>query len=269
MRESRRNETTLRRILDSAMHYLSSHAIELPDWQVAPVRRLRVSLLIAATMVAALLSVIRLPELPIAAPLFELVVELARPVQATVEDLPVQEEVPVAPAAHEVAVEDTSLPAESEIDLRDQVRDSTRESSVSTSTAEPSFDWEAAKSNAVQSAVDAMEETVNVNPEFDRRRAAAAIKFRASAAPVKKEIWEAVEKDELGRTLLRKGDCYRVLDDPSAVNRWAFENFGQYITYCANRKYVGKDLEWVKDIHQQFAYLRNRIDRRGGSFVGN
>lgn len=251
------------------MYYFPSRSIELPDWQVAPVRRLRISLLVAATMVAALLSVIRLPELPLADPLIELIVELARPMQATVEDLPMQEEVPVAPAAHEVAVEDTSLPAGSDIELRDQVRESTSESSASASTAEPSFDWEAAKSNAVQAAVDDMEETVNVNPEFERRRAAAALKFRASAAPVKKEIWENVEKDELGRTLLRKGDCYRVLDDPSAVNRWAFENFGQYITYCANRRYVGKDLEWVKDIHQQFAYLRNRIDRRGGTSSDN
>jgi len=175
----------------------------------------------------------------------------------------VPNEAQVPPAANEVAVENTSLPAESDSELDDPSADTSAESAARATAAGQSFDWEAAKMDAVRDAVDDMEETVSANPGFDEQRAAAAARFRASEAPVRKEIWENVEKDELGRTLLRKGDCYRVLDDPSAVNRWAFENFGQYITYCTGRKYVGKDLEWVKEIHQRFAYLRNRIENRG------
>lgn len=252
------------RILTTAMHYFPSHSIELPDWQAASVSRLRISMLVATAIVATLLSVMRLPEVRIMDPLLELNVEVTRPEVTPVEVPPEKSELETPTVSNEVANENANLPVASESRTNDQGEKSSSESSAPTATVEQSFDWEAAKTVAVLSAVDAIEEPDRVNPDFDQQRAAAAIKFRASAAPVKKEIWENVEKDQLGRTLLRKGDCYRVLDDPSAVNRWAFENFGQYITYCTNRKYVGKDLEWVADIHQRFAYLRDRIDGRNG-----
>ncbi|MGI9203480.1 MAG: hypothetical protein ACR2Q3_05700 [Woeseiaceae bacterium] len=257
------------RIPVTAMHNFPSHSLELSNWRQAAQRRLRVSLLVATVFVAGLLSMMRLPEFRILNPLVELIVDITRYEDPSVQVELAPEEMPVRREASEVAVDQTSLPVESAPDVGEIVEEQVAESAAQAIIAERSFDWEAAKTDAVQSAVDDLGESLRANPSFDEQRAVAAVKFRASEAPVKKEIWENVEKDELGRTLLRKGDCYRVLDDPSAVNRWAFENFGQYITYCTNRKYVGKDLAWVKDIHQRFAYLRNRMDRRDGIFIDN
>lgn len=36
----------------------------------------------------------------------------------------------------------------------------------------------------------------------------------------------------LGGTLLSTGECHRVLDDPSAVNRYVFRTFQQYMVFC-------------------------------------
>ncbi len=227
-------------------------------------RRLRASMLVAAAIVAMLLGVMKFPAMRVPAPLFELVVEISRPRAAPGEESPLQDEVQDPASARTVAVEQTGLVAETESRSADKSAESATAPATVANVAEPPFDWEAAKTDAVRTAIDAMEKTDPVNPEFDRQRASAAIRFRASAAPVRKEIWENVEKDALGRTLLRKGDCYRVLDDPSAVNRWAFENFGQYITYCTNRRYVGRDLEWVK--HSPTIRLPAQSHRQASGF---
>lgn len=222
-------------------------------------------MLLATLLVAALLSLLRFPTVEILAPLAELVVDIVNneePVEITapvpevlVEPVSATEDLVSEIAPAQEIVEETSPPIEdSQAELQ----------AAAAAVAEQSVDWETEKLDAVQNTVDEMEKIVSVNPNFDERRREAAVKFRPSEAPVKKEIWENVEKDVLGRTILRSGDCFRVIDDPSVANRWAFENFDQYITYCTYRKYIGKELPWVDEVRARHAYLRRREDRRNG-----
>ena len=43
-------------------------------------------------------------------------------------------------------------------------------------------------------------------------------------------------------------DCYRVLDDPSVVNRYSFETFHQYLEYCVEKRSRGKELPWLREV---------------------
>ena len=79
---------------------------------------------------------------------------------------------------------------------------------------------------------------------------------RLAYAPVKKEIWDNVEKDQMGRTILRAGDCFRVLDDPSVANQWLQENFTQYMIFCSNGKTIPKALPFVAEVVERYAYLQ-------------
>ena len=97
----------------------------------------------------------------------------------------------------------------------------------------------------------------SMHAEFDELRRIAKIQFRKSAAPEKKEIWDNVEKDMLGRTLLRAGDCYRVLDDPSVSNQWLQETFGQYMVYCEHYIDGPKELPFVAEIVERYSYLQD------------
>ena len=98
--------------------------------------------------------------------------------------------------------------------------------------------------------------TPTMHPELDEQRRVARILFRKSNTPVKKEIWDNVEKDQMGRTILRAGDCHRVLEDPSAANQWLHENFTQYMIFCSNGKTIPKELPFVADIVERYAYLQ-------------
>jgi hypothetical protein len=120
----------------------------------------------------------------------------------------------------------------------------------------PAVDWYAVMQEAVRS--DKLYETRTMHPEFDEQRRVARLRFRKSEAPVEKPIWENVEKDQTGRTILRAGDCYRVLDDPRVTNQWAQETFGQYMIYCEGGKSGPKELPFVEKIVERYAYLRHR-----------
>lgn len=41
--------------------------------------------------------------------------------------------------------------------------------------------------------------------------------------------------DSTGRMLIWHEECARVMDDPSVVNRYAFESLQQYLEYCIER----------------------------------
>lgn len=224
-------------------------------------------MLLATLVVAALLSLLRFPAIEFLAPLVEIVVDIIHtdepvaeiaPVPVTVTEPALQTEVPVTEA----------VPAlETITEIAPQAEELAEESAAASgAVVDRSVDWETEKIIAVQNAIDEMEKTVSVNPNFDARRREAAIKFRPSEAPVKKEIWDYVEKDQIGRTILRDGNFYRVLDDPSAINRYAFETFDKYMVYWTYTKYVPKELPWVQEIRDSHAYLREREDRRNGIF---
>ena len=46
-----------------------------------------------------------------------------------------------------------------------------------------------------------------------------------------------------------RDDCHRVLNDPSVVNRYAFNSFHQYLEYCVEKKSKGEQLPWVREVH--------------------
>ena len=119
----------------------------------------------------------------------------------------------------------------------------------------PAVDWYVVMQKAVRS--DKLYESRTMHPEFDEQRRVARLRFRKSEAPVEKPIWENVEKDQTGRTILRAGDCYRVLDDTRVTNRWAQETFGQYMIYCDGGKSGPKELPFVEKIVERYAYLRH------------
>ncbi len=245
----------------------SSDWLDLPDWREASARRLNFSMILAALIVVALLSMMRLPTLDLLFPLMELVVDIVE------VDAPESEVAPLPQARSEpvpIAVEPKTVPAPIPQTIEEAlptVAETPAESPAApAAVVGPALDWEIEKIQAVMDAVDQMEKVVSVNPNFDRLRREAAIKFRASRAPVKKEIWDNVEKDQVGRTILRHGNFFRVLDDPSLTNRYAFETFEKYMVFFTYRKYVPKELPWVQKIRETHAYLRIQQDRRNGIF---
>ena len=128
----------------------------------------------------------------------------------------------------------------------------------------PPTDWQALLEESAAEFARRPEEPDSLNPQVDERRRVAAEKFRPSKAPEKKFVWENVERDFLGRTILVSGDCHRVLDDPSAVYRDIFETFTQYFIFCGGSSYVGRELPWVAEVRQRHAYLQRQYDVREG-----
>ena len=121
--------------------------------------------------------------------------------------------------------------------------------------------WRDFGSKIVREFIANLPKVFTVNPLFDEKRRLAAIKFRPSNAPLKREPWDDVEKDQIGRSILSLGDsCFQVLEDPSAVNRDIFETYTQYAVYCtlSFSKKKGVELPWVSEIRAKYPYLRER-----------
>jgi hypothetical protein len=233
------------------MHAITQYAGVSPDWQAAAAQRLRVSMLVSAAALAAALSLFRLPSPAKVTPLLELVVELTRP-QPIVRPEP--ETIPVPPLPAPVEEQPAIAPG--------TVTESLAPDTGAAGDGAPT-DWDVEREAAIREVLDAAarEQGYSVNPPFQRAREEAAVRFRASVAPEERDIWENVEKDQLGRTILRDGNCFRVLDDPGVANRWAFENFDQYIVYCdlVLGKDEGRNLPWVEVIRERYPYLRDPV----------
>ena len=97
-----------------------------------------------------------------------------------------------------------------------------------------------------------------MSPHFDELRKVAATRYAKPAFEPERPIWENTEKDQMGRTVLRAGDCYRVIADPSAVRQWEFHTFTQYITFCEHYEDAPAELPWVKDVVAKYAYLQKQ-----------
>ena len=215
--------------------YADSLFREAPVWSKHSGRRLLVSCLMATICVAALLSALRLPVVGQAKPLTEIFVRiLVEEVESIVVPLVVDEA--------------TKTPADSE-----QAAVPIKQSEVATDNAGETVDWYSEIPDAVAFALDNIEKTNTVNPAFDEKRRQAAAQFAPSKAEYEKPIWESVEKDTLGRSILVSGDCYRVIDDPNAGSREAFETFGQYIVMCMNWKKMPRELPSVNEIRNRRA----------------
>lgn len=214
---------------------------EGPDWRGDPRQRLHLSLLLAALVLAALLSLFRMPDVSMIAPIGELIVNIVR-------DDPEPEQVP-APV-----VEPMIEPAPP---VSEPVAEATSQSSSSSEPVETVREWtdwdEVIRDTVAEMAAQEPEPTYSLSPRLDRLREEARVKFRLSEAPVERPIWENVETDLMGRKILRSGDCYKVIDDPNVGSREAFETFGQYIAICAFIKRQPKDLPWVDEINARRA----------------
>lgn len=207
--------------------------LEQPDWSRHPGRRLVFNFLPATLVVAGVLAVLRLPVVELSLPATELFVrilvdDVEPAIESPAEELPETEPLPV--------VETPARPAPN----------------VSASTeAGEQTDWYAKIPDAVAAYQDSLPREYSINPGMDERRREAAETFYRSRAPVQRPIWENVEKDSLGRTILVSGDCHRVIDDPNVGSRDKFLTFDRFIVFCSVGKRKPQELGFVKE-------LRNR-----------
>ncbi len=210
---------------------------EQPDWSRRPGRRLALNLLPATLVVVLVLLVLRLPVAEQSLPAAELLVRILVDDVEQVVESPFVEEVVSSPVAEPLPVDDLSaepLPTTSEPGMP---ADRT--------------DWYAEIPDAVAAYRDSLPREYSVNPGMDERREEAAENFYPSQAPGQQPIWENVEKDTLGRTILVSGDCHRVLDDPNVGSRDKFLIFGQYFVYCSKSNRSPQELGFVKEFRNR------------------
>jgi len=217
--------------------YYESLLIESPQWSAQASRRLRVSLLVSVVCISLVLSVLRFPVVGQTRSFTELIVQIIWEESAFAE-----------PRAENLIVDEPAID--------DAPRsEAPRPAETRSNTAAERPDWYTSIPDAVAAVIDDAPRTYSVNPMFDEKRRQAAKQFYASKAPVTRPIWDNVEKDQLGRSILWSGDCYRVIDDPNVGSREAFETFGQYITYCMNWEESPQELPWVSEIRNRRASL--------------
>jgi hypothetical protein len=208
------------------MHAIPQADHVSPDWRTLAEQRLQLSMLLSAVVLLGLLSILRFPMPGPLPDILELVIEITAPPRRRedVTELPEPESPATETPATESAADEGRAgqsPADSE--------------SEASAVPEPlSPDWEALREEAIISVLDAAEKEASwsVNPPLERARREARVRFRASRAPKKEHAWDHVERDQVGRTVLRVGNCYQVLDDPRVTNRWAYETFDKHLVYC-------------------------------------
>jgi len=217
--------------------YADSFYLGVPDWSRQAERRLLVSCAMSAFCIATIVLVLQFPVAEQSRPFAELLVQiLVEEVKPAIPD-PVEES-----AIDEQAV-DEPVQAESALPSGEDMAEDQR----------PSRDWHADISDSVSATLDNVPRQYSVNPVFDEKRRQAREKFAPSRAPREVPIWENVEKDTLGRTVLWSGDCYRILDDPNVGSREAFETFGQFMVSCLAKSDSPKLLPWVNEIQSRRA----------------
>lgn len=215
-----------------------------------------VSLALASLFVAAVLSVLRLPDIPGIAPIIELLVRIVEPEVVepkVVEPLP-QVEVPTDVAE----ATDPGQPDERAEDAEQDIVPATAgtDAPIIDATRVP-VDWARARDQAAEAFLDELHNPPSVNPVLDEKRRRLAGQYQPRTTPGPRHIWENVEKDQLGRTVLRDGNCFKVLDDPNVGSRYEFETFGQFMAKCTYQKRLPKELPWVDDIRQRYPYLKD------------
>ena len=217
--------------------YADAGFLEQPGWSRRPGRRLALNLLPATLIVIGVLMVLRLPVAVQSLPATELFVRiLVDDVEQVVESPFVEQLIEESVAEPLPAADAPAEPAPPE---------------PQTSESAERTDWYAQIPDAVAAYEDSKPREYSINPGMDERRREAAEKFYRSRAPVQRPIWENVEKDTLGRTLLVSGDCYRVIDDPNVGSRDKFLTFDQFLVFCSNFSRKPQELGFVKE-------LRNR-----------
>ena len=122
---------------------------------------------------------------------------------------------------------------------------------------QPQIDWRASLERASAEIVRRYSEIPTLHPEFEELRRVAAERYAEPRTGKPPPIWENVERDIYGRTLLNLGGgCYKVLDDANVGNRYAFETFEKYVTFCYLAKAPRQKFPWIETIVERHAYLR-------------
>ncbi len=215
-----------------------------PPWNAAVEQRLFASMLLATLLVAGALSLIRFPVMPAWSPVVDLLVRIVQqpPAAADAEAAPEP-----LPASGSQANADTAA-AIPPLTIGGEALQESR-----TGT-----DWDALRDEVVQEYLDREAETYGYfNPDLAEKRSRLAERYQPGTHEKPKPIWENVELDTLGRTVLRSGNCFKVLDDPNVGSRENFEKFGQYMVQCIYQGRYPRELPWVDDIRQRYEYLRD------------
>lgn len=103
----------------------------------------------------------------------------------------------------------------------------------------------------------AAETPPSMHPEFDELRRVATLRYGKPQVNARAPAW-AAEKDPYGRTLLRRGNSYMVLEDPRLFNQYAFETFEKHMIFVEIPlgKAPPRNLPWVETIRARYEYLR-------------
>lgn len=220
-----------------------------PQWDDGREQRLFASMLLATLLVAGVLSVLRFPPLPEIPGLFEIIVRVVQPAEeeAGAEPGSVPDATEAQPPAPQAPAESDSISAPA---IAGEVAEPVE-------TTERGYDWDAARERAAAEYVESQREDYGYfDPRLAETRRERSKLYVPPVHEPKKQIWENVEVDTLGRKVLRSGDCYKVLDDPNVGSREEFEVFGQFMTKCTFQKRLPKNLPWVPDIVDNVDYLR-------------
>jgi hypothetical protein len=220
-------------------------------------RRLAYCIAISTLAVAALLSVLDWPpgqrgaeSLPVAIDLL-LAREKEQPRTEAAEDP--QADDPI----HDAAVPESGDKPAADATAADP--DEVAAATVSEDAGEDperEIDWQASLERASAKTVEANSKSDSLHPDFDELRRIAAVKYAPPRTGKPPPIWENVERDIYGRTILRHGNCFRVLDDTNVGNRYAFETFEQHLVFCDWRGEGRQEFPWVETIVARYAYLR-------------
>lgn len=194
-------------------------------------------MLFATAIVAASLSVMRLPAAPDLAPITSLLVTLVRELpRPEVGERPRAGPRPETPAERPAS---DAAPAGS--------RDADRAAAT---------DWETLSEAAISDYLDSHAAPPGPNPVLDAQRRAFGDRYQPLTIERPPPTWENAEPDQLGRTVLRNGDCYRVIADPNVGSQYRFETFDQHLVTCTYQKRLPEELPWVAEIRDRYHYLK-------------
>ena len=211
-----------------------------PDWSDDKHRR-NISFIVAAFLVAGLLSLFRLPQPVELVPIADLIVNIVSDVERVADQSPVSiDPVEVTPAGE--AETSPSAVAESE-------PTGAMSPHETASSYVKQRDWSEVIRETAAEMNREKAEPQSVNPVFDEKRRVAREKFRPIEDPRPGPIWENVETDHMGRKLLQDGDCYKILDDPNVGSREKFLTFGQFMVHCSSASEKPKNLPWVDEVN--------------------
>ncbi len=228
-------------------------------------RRLAVTVPISAALVAGLLFLLQFLTVP------DLFVDLPGP--AEIEILQIIERAPSTPPKFEpeeqpeppepLAPTDDVIADAPQVELQTSVTQT--ETAVTDSVSESNTDssdvaWLKALDETAKRSDEFDENSASMSPEFDELRRVAKLRYSKPKFEAKKEIWDNVEKDMLGRSILRSGNCFRVLDDPNVGSQDLHREFTQNIVSCSFSfsKRPPKMLPWVDVIVERYEYLQDK-----------